>query len=316
MSTLSEYPGGGPAAFQVSDLTGAARPGSVSRMVRVLGAVTSLSLLAGVAWWSYELVQRDVTGLPVVQALDGPMRMTPDDPGGWQATNQGLAVNEVAASGGAAPTPDQLVLAPKPVDLAAEDGTRAELNPEPAPTPDAATSETDSEATEQARQQGAIDALLAELTGTSLTAEDGIEDEVIDPADLKPLSVALSGEGLQTTLRPIARPVGGALGRAAPVAPPKPAGRTLDPASIPMGARLAQLGAFASPEDALAGWDALAARFADYMHDKDRVVQEASSGGRTFYRLRAAGFDDLADARQFCSALLAEGADCIPVTAR
>ena len=46
------------------------------------------------------------------------------------------------------------------------------------------------------------------------------------------------------------------------------------------------------------------------------MIQEAESGGRTFYRLRALGFDDLSDARRFCSVLVAENADCIPVTAR
>ena len=60
----------------------------------------------------------------------------------------------------------------------------------------------------------------------------------------------------------------------------------------------------------------LNARFGDYLAGKRRLIQEASSGGRTFYRLRALGFDDLSDARRFCSALVAEGADCIPVVTR
>ena len=37
----------------------------------------------------------------------------------------------------------------------------------------------------------------------------------------------------------------------------------------------------------------------------------ATSGGRTFYRLRAMGFEDLSDARRFCSALVAENAECM-----
>ena len=60
-------------------------------------------------------------------------------------------------------------------------------------------------------------------------------------------------------------------------------------------------------------WDRFAARFRDYMTDKKRVIQKASSGGRTFYRLRVMGFDDIAEARYFCAALLAEKAECIPV---
>ena len=52
------------------------------------------------------------------------------------------------------------------------------------------------------------------------------------------------------------------------------------------------------------------------LEGKSRVVQKATSGGRGFYRLRAMGFNDIADARRFCSALVAENADCIPVVMR
>jgi hypothetical protein len=77
-----------------------------------------------------------------------------------------------------------------------------------------------------------------------------------------------------------------------------------------------QLAALDSPETATAEWSKLSARFNDYMADKERVIQPHSSGSRQFYRLRAKGFTDLADARRFCAALTAEGAECIPVVTR
>ena len=40
-------------------------------------------------------------------------------------------------------------------------------------------------------------------------------------------------------------------------------------------------------------------------------MQTTKKNGRTFYRLRVAGFESRDDARRFCAALLAEGADCI-----
>ena len=92
--------------------------------------------------------------------------------------------------------------------------------------------------------------------------------------------------------------------------------RDVDPSKIPVGTRLAQLGAFASHEIAVQEWDKLADRFDEYLEDKDRVIEKATSGGRTFYRLRAMGFADLSDARRFCSALVAERAECIPVVTR
>jgi len=77
-----------------------------------------------------------------------------------------------------------------------------------------------------------------------------------------------------------------------------------------------QLGAFDSDEIARSQWDKIQGRFGDFLEGKSRIVQKAESGGRTFYRLRAMGFEDLSDARRFCSALLAENADCIPVVTR
>lgn len=90
----------------------------------------------------------------------------------------------------------------------------------------------------------------------------------------------------------------------------------VDPRSIMPGTRLAQLGAYDSVDIARKEWDRFSGRFSDYMSGKQRVIQEASSGGRTFYRLRVMGFDDLAAARYFCAALVAENADCIPVVAK
>ncbi|MEZ5884853.1 MAG: SPOR domain-containing protein [Paracoccaceae bacterium] len=58
------------------------------------------------------------------------------------------------------------------------------------------------------------------------------------------------------------------------------------------------------------------AQFGALMEGKQRVIQEASSGGRVFYRLRVHGFDDLAAARRFCAALVAEQANCIPAAVR
>ena len=52
------------------------------------------------------------------------------------------------------------------------------------------------------------------------------------------------------------------------------------------------------------------------MAERARVIQRADRGGRVFYRLRANGFSDVNDARRFCALLVANNADCIPVTVR
>lgn len=68
----------------------------IATLTNWAGAAVSLALIAGVGVWGYKLVMRDVTGIPVVQAMEGPMRIAPEDPGGTLADHQGLAVNDVA----------------------------------------------------------------------------------------------------------------------------------------------------------------------------------------------------------------------------
>ena len=90
----------------------------------------------------------------------------------------------------------------------------------------------------------------------------------------------------------------------------------IEVSELPEGTRLVQLGAFDTPDIAREEWDRIASRFPDYFDARPRVIEEAESGGQTFFRLRAAGFDDLAGSRRFCAVLVAEGRPCIPVTVR
>ena len=60
-------------------------------------------------------------------------------------------------------------------------------------------------------------------------------------------------------------------------------------------------------------WARLESRFGPLMNGRDRVVQVSTQSSGTWYRLRASGFADRDDARRFCAALQAEGAECIAV---
>ncbi len=102
---------------------GAEEPSRVMEAVRNFGfanwagALTSLGLTAGMAVWAIDLTFRDVSGVPVIAALEGPMRVAPKDPGGTVAPFQGMALSDITSGGVAAPAPDQIVLAPPPVTL-------------------------------------------------------------------------------------------------------------------------------------------------------------------------------------------------------
>jgi hypothetical protein len=85
------------------------------------GGILSLAFIAVIGVWGYKLVLREVMGLPVIAAEEGPMRIAPADPGGEVVPQQGLAVNAIPAAGTVAPPSDVLVLAPQTPGLAEED---------------------------------------------------------------------------------------------------------------------------------------------------------------------------------------------------
>ncbi len=301
----------------------------LTQMTNIAGALVSLALICGIAVWGYKLFVRDVSGIPVVRAAEGDMRVRPEDPGGELALHQGLSVNAIAAEGAAERPADRLILAPPPIDLAAEDtgiiaAPGASVLPEASET---APNLLDPDTVTAAIESGNVDALVEELTAgvAPLAPVEEDQDAVIAAvteavaaevsANEATLAALRDAPGVRRSFRPQLRPA-----RFVPPSPQAavaaPATIDVDPKEVPAGTRLAQLGAFDSPDVARAQWDLIAARFDSYMDGKSRVVQRATSGGRVFYRLRALGFEDIADARRFCSALVARNADCIPVVSR
>jgi hypothetical protein len=301
-------------------------------MTNIAGALVSLALVAGIGVWGYKLMVRDVSGIPIVRAAEGDMRVRPEDPGGQLARHQGLAVNAIAAHGEAAGPVDQVVLAPPAVALAAEDQpviapaattpadfiARAATAPVVRGTPVVQPPE---EGALPAPEQDEIDAVVALLMAETTAGADledntasGAKTITVPPSDMtETVAPVVTLVGLQQSMRPRMRPAGGpALVQPASFTPPA-ATREVDPKAIPSGTRLVQLGAFDSPDVARAEWARMQARFGSILNSKSRVIEEAQSGGRTFYRLRAMGFVDLSDTRRFCSAVKAEGVDCIPV---
>jgi hypothetical protein len=308
------------------------RAGGRSRLGALLnwtGALVSLGLVVGMGVWGVQLMMRDVSGVPVIQALEGPMRVAPADPGGTQAPHQGLAVNRIAEGEEAQPVPDRLVLAPPPVELQEirfEAASTAETAPPPAPRPEAAdVAAVAAEAPAEPEAAGPVTAaetmaLIDRLLREAQAGDPGAvaEEPPVQAAGVIPASVP----GVAVSLRPAVRPaavVRSDQGRAPSVTlalASAPTTVEIAAADLPEGTRLVQLGAYDTVEVARGEWDRLAARFPDYFANRPRVIEEAASGGQTFFRLRAGGFDDLSGSRRFCAVLVAQGAACIPVTVR
>ncbi|MDH3264382.1 MAG: SPOR domain-containing protein [Paracoccaceae bacterium] len=278
--------------------------GRVGRVVHLMGAAMSLALVVGLGFWGYKLLVRDVTGVPVIRAIEGPMRVQPEEPGGNRAAHQGLAVNRIAALGEAAPPPETILLAPRSADLEAEDMAQGLLRT----APELAAAPAPARAPAPAATTDPVEAAILSATTEVMTAEAELSGEGL--IEIVPISVP----GPSRSPRPRQRPEGFAVAAAA--LPEASAPGEIDPTSLPEGTKLVQFGAFDSADEARAAWQALAGRFATLMADKARVIEPATAGGRNFFRLRAVGFADAADARRFCAAFVAERADCIPVVAR
>lgn len=298
---------------------GAARSQS---LINLSGAAVSVALVVGLAVWGYKLAVRDVSGIPVVLALQGPMRIAPANPGGTVADNQGLAVNTIAAEGIAAAPAERLVLAPQPVALSLEDAPGLSSLTAVAPEDqlddilvDAATTPAAAAASD-AVDQTAIDLALA------AALSEGGEIPLEEPPLTDAVAATDASGSVIRSPRPLARPspLSGVSATTAEVADVQDvvsvASPEMRPEEVQVGTRLVQLGAFDTADGARAEWTRLQGRFGDLMAGKAIIVQPAESGGQTFFRLRAFGFSDEDDARRFCSALLSEDTACIPVAHR
>ena len=281
-------------------------------VARLLGAALSLALATSVGVWAYKLIIRDVSGIPVIAASKEPMRIAPEDPGGTSAKNQGLSVNAVAEEG-FVPDPQRVTLAPRPIILVTDDLTSNELK----------------EKATAALRVAEVDAIKPDMNaladtiannetetddGTSTVDGDQVENALRQAlnSDLQKTLIEKNAQN-GNSLRPRARPV-----YVSPVPSSAEVANVSEiaPENIPAGTALVQLGAFESAAIARSEWRRLSQKFPSFMAERARVIQRADRGGRVFYRLRANGFDDLNDARRFCALLVANNADCIPVTIR
>lgn len=262
-------------------------------------AGASLAIVGGFGYWAVSLGTRNPNEVPIIRAMEGPARVQPDDPGGEQASHQGLAVNSVQSNGSVEAPANQVALAPEPEPLSNEDLASADLKPIQKPAPPLATP------TNPEQQQ--------------LTLQ--VEEPKKEPS---PLADQLSGRIIHDTpyspsrsLRPFSRPQGLAaqLQNVQPASAPA-VSLSESVESVPLGTRLVQLGAYDSRNLAALEWDKLFAKHGDLLEGKKRLIQAAESGGRKFFRLRAVGFASKDESRTLCSALLARGTPCIPVTAR
>jgi hypothetical protein len=271
----------------------------------IVGAVISLAVFVGIVTWGAKTVLRDSSGVPVVRALEGPARVAPEDPGGLLVAHQGLTVNEVAGSQITVAADDPLQLAPRPINLQAEDQPI-----QPVVDRENATATARAAVVLPEPEMDAAEALVIDETAESLAAMLAAGTDtapVKDPASA--VIPASAGGGPIQSLRPRLRPFAVFTRQTPRVAP-----RNILAAQIVRGAPMAQLGAFGSAAIAEQAWADLSERHGDYLVGKPHVILQAAVGGGTIYRLRVHGFENQEEARRLCTALNRQNAECYSVT--
>lgn len=360
--------------------------GRMARLGHYLGAVISVLLMLSLGIWGYKLVVRDVSGVPVIRAVEGDARIAPENPGGELSERTGLAVNEVAAGKGSGPA-QQVALAPSPTGLDGQDVPMGQLGAsarnaavqpdEPVPAEEAQTvALTDSELAARAKAEAAAAQAAADEAAALEQRTASVDPTVAADASAEAAGTADAGQpttdsainaalveagavpAVTTPTRPLPRPrrIAAAAGavimpeaapqvadaavaaesepvrlatraeeqpKTASKAEPAPAPEAraepearLEPAPVASGATLVQIGAFDSDAIASSEWSRVSGRYGSLFSGKAPVVQKHQANGRTFYRLRVAGFASRDEARKFCAALIAAGTDCIPAVAK
>tara|TARA_B100001059_G_C17659078_1_gene488514 strand:- start:43 stop:900 length:858 start_codon:yes stop_codon:yes gene_type:complete len=279
------------------------------------GAALSLFLLAGAIGWSYQLIVRDVNQIPIVRAQLGPLRVAPDNPGGLTAANQGLSVTQLAVNEKPLLS-NEIYLAPA-AEILNEENLALKVKEEyESNKVDGAfeIKEVNAENImnlEALPDQKEVDSRSNDVGVLSKAAFSQKKIEIENAVSLA-LSITNEPDKSLSWLRPKIRPVG--FYRNGNITEDQIVSNEPMP-KLPIGSAVVQLGAFDSKSLAESEWQRFEKILGSILIPKKMVVQKAESGGKIFYRLRASGFSDISDARQFCTAI-SDKVACIPVVTR
>ena len=279
------------------------------------GAALSLFLLAGAIGWSYQLIVRDVNQIPIVRAQLGPLRVAPDNPGGLTAANQGLSVTQLAVNEKPLLS-NEIYLAPaaeilNEENLALKVKEEYESNKVDGAFEIKEVNAENSMNLEALPDQKEVDSKSNDVGVLSKAAFSQKKIEIENAVSLA-LSITNDPDKSLSWLRPKIRPVG--FYRNGNITEDQIVSNEPMP-KLPIGSAVVQLGAFDSKSLAESEWQRFEKILGSILIPKKMVVQKAESGGKIFYRLRASGFSDISDARQFCTAI-SDKVACIPVVTR
>jgi hypothetical protein len=248
------------------------RAAEARRMMMAVGGVGAVLLLCVGGY--YAATSHGSGGVPVIQALPGPIKVKPADPGGLQVSTQSSALlggDGSGADANLAPAPE----APDPAALAAAANQEQSAAAAPTPTP--------------APTAAAIPPPPPPAPAVSVAS---VPETPAMPAPEK-------------TAMNIPPPSPGAAAvhnLAEEYTPPV--------ASAQHGHVHVQFGALGSQQAAARVWDHLAHRMPTLFDGRRPIFAEAHVNGHTYWRVRTAGFASVTEASRFCDDVRARGAAC------
>ena len=285
----------------------------------IFGAVISLNLILWAGYWTYNIISRDINGIPIVAAQPGPLRVAPDTPGGIEAENIELAVTKIASQ--------ELPPNPKAVELAP--GTE-KLTPD------------DLTIFQAIRQKKIIDRQAALNNQIHLgVIEPNLSKEIsFEPVNTETNTANYSitenqselvAAALALALKPSADNLIGnavAQNKFKQIKPRPRPGSLLEVsvsttetvmrpalASVETGLAVVQFGTFATETVAFEEWDRLSKNLSVILDGRPKYVERIKRNGNEIYRLRLGGFVNIDDASRFCSAVISQE-NCVPVIAK
>jgi len=277
-----------------------------------IGAAVALVLIAGLVFWSWQLATRAPGEVPLIRAAVSPAKERPSDPGGADTPHQDKRAFDAALGQGE--TAPRVALAPPSPSPTAEDLAMGRLAPSAGSgsSPDvvAAVVGGVEEIDERAP-------LVADAPGPNPLIE--AEQALIEESLRRVLADAAPGEPVP--------PVGASSDQAPPYSPAvrgKPrdlAARMASASTVDADAELrenaatsqiqVQLGAFPDRGEVDREWTRIFQSNRDILAGRALAVQQTTSGGTVYFRLRVGPFRDGHEANTVCQALKARGQDCL-----
>ncbi|MBK0398402.1 SPOR domain-containing protein [Limibaculum sp. M0105] len=276
------------------------------------GAAVALALVVGLVYWSWGLATRAPDEVPLIRASASPAKERPADPGGADTPHQNVRAFDAALGQGE--TAPQVALAPPAPSPTSEDVAMGRLAPRSG--------------------SGASTEVVAAVVGGVEEIDERAAGQA-NPSGPSPLieaEQALIEESLRRVLADASPgepspPAGASSEQAPPYSPGvrgKPrdlAARVASASTVDVDAELreraatsqiqVQLGAFPDRGEVDREWERIFQANRDILAGRALAVQQTTSGGTVYFRLRVGPFRDGHEANTVCQALKARGQDCL-----